>query len=156
MNINLFFQSPSFSALKEINPEYSLVGLMLKLQYFGHLMWRTDSFVKDPGDGKDWGQEKGATKDETVGGHYRLNGYELEQALGDGEGQGSLACCSPRGRKEWDVTGHWTAAFKVITNMVQCMLAEPHHILMWCCITQEAWVSSMFARVSPGVCFWLV
>jgi len=104
VNINLFFQSPSFSTLKEINPQYSLVGLMLKLQYFGHLMQRTYSFVKDPGDGEDWEQEKGATKDETVGWHHWLNGHELEQALGDGEGQGSLACCSPRGHKEWDMT----------------------------------------------------
>ena len=48
VNINLFFQSPSFSTLKEINPQYSLVGLMLKLilQYFGHLMRRTDSLEK--------------------------------------------------------------------------------------------------------------
>ena len=53
------------SILKEINPEYSLEGLMLKLQYFGHLMWR--AIGKDPDTGKDWGQkEKGATGDEMV------------------------------------------------------------------------------------------
>ena len=39
-----------------------------------------------------------------VGWHHRLNGHEFEQALGDGEGQGSLACCSPWGHKEWDTT----------------------------------------------------
>ena len=39
-----------------------------------------------------------------VGWHHRLNGHEFEQTLGDGEGQGSLACCSPRGHKESDVT----------------------------------------------------
>jgi len=39
-----------------------------------------------------------------VGWHHRLNGHEFEQTLGDGEGQGSLACCSPRGRKESDTT----------------------------------------------------
>ena len=52
-----------------INPEYSLEGLMLKLkrQYFGHLMWRTDSMEKDPDAGKDWKQEeKGTTEDEMV------------------------------------------------------------------------------------------
>ena len=42
------------------------------------------------------------TEDEMVGWHHLLNGHELEQALGDGEGQGSLGCCSPRGLKEPD------------------------------------------------------
>ena len=54
---------------------------------------------KDPDTGKDWGG-KGVTKDEMVGPHHRLNGYEFVQALGDGEGQGILACCSPWGHKE--------------------------------------------------------
>ena len=44
------------------------------------------------------------TEDEMVGWHHRLTGYEFEQALGDGEGQGSLVCCSPWGRKELDTT----------------------------------------------------
>ena len=44
------------------------------------------------------------TEDEMVGWHHRLNGHEFEQTLGDGEGQGSLACCSPWGRKELDTT----------------------------------------------------
>ena len=44
------------------------------------------------------------TEDEMAVWHHRLNGHEFEQALGDGEGQGSLACCSPRGRKESDTT----------------------------------------------------
>ena len=55
---------------------------------------------KDPDAGKDWTQEeKGTTEDEMVGGNHWLNGHEFEQALGDGEGQGSLACCSPWGHK---------------------------------------------------------
>ena len=45
-------------------------------------------------------EEKGTTEDETVGWHHRLNGHESEQTPGDGEGQGSLACCSPWGRRE--------------------------------------------------------
>ena len=68
------------SILKEINCEYSLEGLMLmlKLQYFGHLMWRTDSW-KDPDAGKDWRQEqKGTTEDEMVRWHHWLNGHEFE------------------------------------------------------------------------------
>ena len=44
------------------------------------------------------------TKDEMVGWHDQLNGHEFEQTLGDGEGQGSLACCSPWGRKESEMT----------------------------------------------------
>ena len=44
------------------------------------------------------------TEDEMVGWHHRPNGHEFEQALGDGERQGSLACCSPRGHKESDMT----------------------------------------------------
>ena len=94
------------SILKEISPEYSLEGLMLKLkpQYSGHLMWRTDS-GKDPDTGKDWRrEEKGTTEDGMVGWHHRLKGREFEQALGDGEEQGHLACCSPRGGKESNTT----------------------------------------------------
>ena len=45
------------------------------------------------------------TEDEMVGWDHRLNGYELEQALGVADGQGSRACCSPWGRKESDMTG---------------------------------------------------
>ena len=44
------------------------------------------------------------TEDEMVGQYHQLNGHEFEQALGVGDGQGSLECCSPRGRKEWDMT----------------------------------------------------
>ena len=95
------------SILKEISPEFSLEGLMLKLklQYFGHLMWRGNSLEKDPDAGKDCRQEeKGATEDEMVGWYHRLNGHEFEQTLGDGEGQGSLECCSWWGGRESDTT----------------------------------------------------
>ena len=46
-----------------------------------------------------------ASEDETAGWHHRCNGHELGQTLGDGEGQGGLTCCSPRGHKELDTTG---------------------------------------------------
>ena len=60
---------------------------------------------KDPNAGKDWRQdEKGMTEDELVGWHHQLNGLEFEQAPGVGDGQGSLVCCSPWGRKESDTT----------------------------------------------------
>ena len=67
--------------------------LKLKLQYFGHLMQRTDSLEKTLMLGKIGRQEeKGMIVDEMVGLHYRLNGHEFEQALGVGDGQGSLVC----------------------------------------------------------------
>ena len=95
----------NLSILKEINPENWLGGLMLKLklQNFSHLMQRAGTGI-DLDAGKDWRQEKGETEDEMVGWHYQLNGPKFEKALGDGEGQGSLACYSPWGRKESDAT----------------------------------------------------
>ena len=67
------------SILKEINPEYSLEGLMLKLKlrYFGHLMGRSDSFGKTLMLGKTGQKEKGMTEDEMVGWHHQLNGHEF-------------------------------------------------------------------------------
>ena len=60
---------------------------------------------KDPDAGKDWRQkEKGVAEDEMVRWHYQLNGHEFEQTPGDGERQGSLACCSPQDCKESDIT----------------------------------------------------
>ena len=95
------------SILKEIYPDYSLEGLMLKLkfQYFGPLMQSTDSFEKTLMLGKIEGRRrKGVTEDEIVGWHHQFNGHEFDQALGDTEGQGSLACYSPWDHKESDMT----------------------------------------------------
>ena len=94
------------SILKEISPEYSLEGLMLKLklQHFGHLM-HSWLIWKDPDAGKDWRQkEKRVAEDEMVRQHHRLNEHELEQTPGDSEGQGSLECCSPWDLKELAMT----------------------------------------------------
>ena len=74
--------------------------LKLRLQYFGHLMQRTDSSEKTLILGKVEVEGKGTTEDEMVGSHHQLDGHEFEQALGVGEGQGSLACYSPWGHKE--------------------------------------------------------
>ena len=60
---------------------------------------------KDPDAGKDWGrEEKGMTEDEMVGWHHRLNGHEFEKTLGVGDGQRGLACYSPWGCEELDMT----------------------------------------------------
>ena len=97
------------SILKEINPEYSLEGLMVKLQYSGHLMRRADSLEKILMLGKTEGKgEKGVAEDEKVGWHHQLNGHEFEQTLGDSEGQGGLVCCSPWCHKE--SVSDWTTA----------------------------------------------
>ena len=88
------------SVLKEISPGYSLEGLMLKLklQWFGHLM------SKDPDAEKDWRQQEKETTEVVCWMAHCLNGHEFQQIPGDGEGQGSLACCSPWGVKESDTT----------------------------------------------------
>ena len=66
---------------------------------------------KDPDAGKDWRQEeKGVTEDGMVGWHHQLDGHEFEQAPGAGDGQGSLACCSPWGRRvghDWATELNW-------------------------------------------------
>ena len=100
------------SILKEISPGCSLEGLMLKLklQNFGHLMWRVDSLEKTDA-GRDWGQEeKGPTEDEMAGWHHALDGRESEWTPGAGDGQGGLVCCNSWGRKELDMTEqlNWT------------------------------------------------
>ena len=94
------------SILKEISPEYSLEGLMLKLKlrYCGHVIRRTDSFEKTLMLGKMEGRKRR--------GRQRMRWLDgisdsvdmSEQALGVGNGQGSLVCCSPWGRKELDTT----------------------------------------------------
>ena len=95
------------STLKEINLEYSLERLMLKLklQYFGYLIWRANSLEKTliyrEGLRAKW---EGSDKDEMVGWHHQFNGHEFEQTPGDSEGQRSQASCSPRGCKDSDMT----------------------------------------------------
>ena len=91
------------SILKEITPEYSLEGLTLKLklQYFGHLTRRANSSEKTLMLGRIEGmRRRGAMENEMVRWHYRLNGHEFEQTLGYSEGQRSLACCSPWGHSQ--------------------------------------------------------
>ena len=94
------------SILKKINPEYSLKWLMLKLklQYSGHLMWRTDSLENTlmlrKTDGR---RRRGWQRVRWLDGITDSNGRELEQAPGVGDGQGSLACWAPWGHK----VGHY-------------------------------------------------
>ena len=90
------------------NQSWMFIGRTDAEAYFS-ILWPPDAkswlIGQDPDARKGWRQEeKGIMEYEMVGWHHRLNGHEFEQALGDGEGQGSLACCSPWGRKESDMT----------------------------------------------------
>ena len=94
------------STLKEISPEYSLEGIMLKLkrQSFGHLMWRTDSLEKTLTLGKiKGGRKRGRQRMRWLDSITNSRDMSLSKP-GLGEGQGSLVCCSPWGRKESDTT----------------------------------------------------
>ena len=97
---------------------------------------------KDPDAGKDWRrEEKWTTEDEMVGWHHWLNGCEFEQIPGDGDGQGSLACCSPWGCKKSDMTErmNWTKHFLValpqLTNS-----RSPNHPF-FCLVTSPQFVA---------------
>ena len=84
------------SVLKEINPEYSMEELMLKLQYFGHLMWRADSLKKTLMLGKIAGRRRGQQRMRWLDSITDSMEMNLSK-LGGSEGQRSLACCSSWG-----------------------------------------------------------
>ena len=114
------------SILKEISPEYSLEGLMLKLKLL--IFWPPDTknwlIWQDPDARKDWRwEEKGTTEDEMVGWHHWFNGHEFEQAPGVGDGQGSLVCCSPWGHKELDTT-EWLNWTETLTEVLSQLLPQ--------------------------------
>ena len=93
--------------LKEISPEYSLEGLMLKLklQYFGHLILRTDSLEKTLILGKiEGGRRRGQQRMRWLDGITNSMDMSLSKLWELADGQGGLACCSPWGRKESDMT----------------------------------------------------
>ena len=98
-------QRSNQSILKEINPEYLLEELMLKLklQYFGHLMQRAHSLEKTLMLRKIEGRRRGQQRTRWLDGITNSMNMSLSK-LGDGEGQESPACCSPWGRKVLDTT----------------------------------------------------
>ena len=87
------------------------------------------------------------TEDKMVGWHCRLDGHELEQALGDSEGQGSLACCSPWGRKESDTTERLTTTIRTISS--GAFLGCPTQVLA-CLVTQSCPTLHPKACSTPG------
>ena len=136
------------SILKEINPEISLEGMMLKLKT--PVFWppHVKSWLigKDFDAGRDWGQEeKGTTEDEMAGWHHWLDGRESEWTLGVGDGQGGLAWCDSWGRRESDTTErlNWTELninWALGTDQFSDLLALPHTWL-------SLWVHSYFQVV---------
>ena len=91
------------SILKEINPDIFIERTAAETE--APMLWAPDAknwlIGKDPDAGKGWKQkEKAVAKDKMVGWHHWFNGHEFEQTLGDGEGQWSLACCSPWGHSQ--------------------------------------------------------
>ena len=97
------------SILKEISPGCSLEGLESWSWNSNTLSTWCEELTHFPDAGKDW-RQKGTTEDEMAGWHHRLNGHESEWTLGDGEGQGGLACCDSWGLRESDMTEwlNWT------------------------------------------------
>ena len=95
--------------LKPVNPKGNQPWIFIgRTDAETPILWPPDAkgwlTGKDSDAGKDWRQEKGVTEDEMVGWYHRLHGHKFEQTLEDGEGQESLACCSPWGHKESDTT----------------------------------------------------
>ena len=78
--------------------------LKLKLQYFGHLMRRADSFEKTLMLGGIGGRRRRGRQDEMAGWHHQIDGLGFGWTPGDGDGQGGLACCGSWGHKESDTT----------------------------------------------------
>ena len=103
LNVTWTVRRSNQSILHEISPEYSLEGLMLMLQHFGHLMW-SQLIGKDPDARKDWRwEEKVITEDKMFGWHHQLIRHKFEQAPGD-ERQWRLVCCRPWGCKVLDTS----------------------------------------------------
>ena len=119
------------SILKEISPAYSLEGLMLKLkfQHSGHLMWRTDSLEKTKmlgrlkaggeGDNRGWGGWMASL----------IQWTSVWTTLGDGEGQGSLECCSPWGCKGSITTERLNNSKATITMRLRLSKIENEKLL---------------------------
>ena len=134
MVLEKILQSPLDSkVIKPVNPKgnqpwiYSLEGLILKLQYFGHLMWRTDSLEKTLMLGKTEGERRrgGTSEDEMAEWHHWLNGHEF--------GRG-LTCYSLWGKSQtW--LSNWTTTncflFNYLVVFIQHLLSTVDRTLFW-------------------------
>ena len=113
-------------SMRQVNPKGNQSWIFIwRTDAEAPILWPPDAksqlIRKDPDAEEDWGQEeKGLTKDEMVGWHHWLNGHESEQALGAGEGQGGLACCSPWGCKKSDTTERLNSN-NIVTKTIWCV-----------------------------------
>ena len=106
--------------------------LKLKLQYFGHLMWRTNSLEKTLRVRKIESKRRRGQDDEIVGWHHRLTRLEFEKTLGDSEGQGSLACCSPWGcRVEHDLANEQQPTRLPCSQLQMPNASSDPHLCFW-------------------------
>ena len=113
--------------IKPVNPKGNQPGIIIgrtDAEAEVPILWPPDAKSwltgKDPDARIDWRQEKWATEDKMAGWHHQLNGHEFEQTLGDSEGQGSLACCSPWGHKESDTLGDTTTTLHSMEHTEEC------------------------------------
>ena len=140
--------------IKQVSPKGSQPWIFIgRTDAEAPILWPPDAKSwltgKDPDAGKDWRQEeKGMTDNEMVGWHHRPNGHGCEQTPGDGEGQGSLACCSSWSYKELDTTEQLNKKKSKETTLL-----EKHCFLAWdqCCFSALAWCS-VFKPISALNC----
>ena len=105
--------------IKSANPKRNQPWIFLRrtdVEADTPILWPPDAKTwligKDPDAGKDWGQEEKEMIEDEMVGYYWFNGHEFEQTPGDSEGQESLVCCSPWGRKEF-ITTEWLNSKKM-------------------------------------------
>ena len=114
----------------------NILMLKLKLQYFGQLMWRVDSLGEILMLGKIEGRRKrGWQRTRWLEWDHWFNGHEFEQALGDGEGQGILACCSPWGHRKLGMTerlNNNNTMSMYLFQLVSSLVLQPGFQKVWC------------------------
>ena len=145
--------------VKPVNPKGNQPWIFIgKTNAEAPKLWPPDAknwlIGKDSDAGKDWRQEKGTTEDEMVGWHHWLNGHESEQALVVDDGQGSLACSSPWGHKESDMT-KWLNWIKLHYAKLWSSIRQNflYFIDSETCISQHFKVSEF--RMLPWPCLFL-
>ena len=123
------------------------------------ILWPPDAknwlLGNDPDAGKNWRQEeKGMMKDERVGWHHQLDGHEFEQALGIGDGDGSLVCCSPWACKELDTTEwlNWTELIPVAEWLIRLLWKKMN---FWLYLLRHKWSFLPRQLSSHNVGHWL-
>ena len=138
--------------IKTVNPKGNQSWMFIRrteAEAEAPILWTPDEksqlIRKDPDGGKDWSQEdKGM-----IGWHHRLNGHEFEQALGDGDWQGSLACCSLWGCKESNTTEQLNYSKLPLeinnyfwTGTAILILYRASQICSWSCLPEVSWNNS--------------